>query len=152
MSAAPSQSASAKAPARRRSLVRLVRRQVAALNRRDLDGLMALYADDAVLEFPASPILTGRSAIRKAYERFFRDWEEQVTLEDVEVKGQVVTARGIARGRHRAVQLRIPGQVPVPLRAYRHAFVVSWEIADNRIRRHRVDYDAEGLVRQLLGV
>jgi hypothetical protein len=36
----------------------IVHRQVEALNHRDLDRLLALYADDAVLEFPASTKVT----------------------------------------------------------------------------------------------
>lgn len=48
--------------------------QIEAFNRRDLDGFMALYADDAVVaEFPSGTILwAGKSAIRERYAAMFR--------------------------------------------------------------------------------
>lgn len=130
----------------------LVRRQVDALNRRDLDGLVAFYAVDAVLEMAAGRPVVGRAAIRRAYERYIQEWDDQVTLARVSVSGTTVTAEGIATGRHRALRLNIPGRIPVPLHPYRHAFRASWEIRGGKIRRHRVEYDPEELVRQLLDV
>lgn len=137
--------------ARRRGGGDIVRRQVAALNRRDLDGLMTLYAEDAVLEFPASPVVRGRKAIREAFARFFRDWDEEIALERVAADGGMIAAVGTAEGRHRTLHLRIPGRTPLPQRAYRHGFAVFLEIQRGKIRRHRVYYDSRDLVRQLLG-
>lgn len=134
---------------RARSVERLVRAQVAALNARDLDRLIAFYAEDAVLEFPGS-VLRGRTAIRAAYAQYFRDWQEEVVLHRVVVTGQCAVAEGAAAGRHRAAQVRIAGRVAIPLRAYRHGFSASWEVRRGKIRRQRVSYDAGDLVRQLL--
>lgn len=140
----------ARTPGRSAALKRLVRAQVAALNARNLDRLVALYAEDALLEFPASPTVRGRTAIQAAYARYFRDWEETVTLERVVVSGGRVAAEGATTGQHRAVQLKIPGRIPIPLRAYRHEFSASWEVRGGKIRRHRVSYDSDDLIRQLL--
>ncbi len=129
----------------------IAQRQVAALNRRDLDALMALYAEDAILEFPASPLIQGQRAIREAFSRFFQDWEEEITLRRVVAAGEVVAAEGIAQGRHRTLHLRIPGRTPGPRRTYRHGFAVFLEVERGKIRRHRVYYDSRDLVRQLLG-
>lgn len=54
--------------------VRVAERQIETFNRRDLDGFMALYADDAtVLEFPSGkPIALGKAAIRERYAGMFR--------------------------------------------------------------------------------
>jgi uncharacterized protein (TIGR02246 family) len=54
--------------------VRVAERQVEAFNRRDLDGFMALYADDAVVaEFPSGTVLwRGKAAIRERYAAMFR--------------------------------------------------------------------------------
>ncbi len=134
-----------------RGLEGLLRRQVAALNGRDLDGLLALYAEDAVLEFPASPAVGGRSAIRAAFARFFQDWEEEITLDRVVATGSSVAAEGTASGRHRTLHLRIPGRTPVPQRGYRHGFAVFLDVQQGKIHRHRVYYDSRDLVRQLLG-
>ncbi len=135
----------------RRSPAAIVQRQVAALNSRDLDALMLLYADDAVLEFPASPAVTGRRAIREAFARFFQDWEERIVLQRVITAGQMLAAEGTAQGRHRSLHLRIPGRTPVPPRTYRHGFAVFLEVRGGKIRHHRVYYDSRDLVRQLLG-
>ncbi|MDR7483505.1 MAG: nuclear transport factor 2 family protein, partial [Armatimonadota bacterium] len=130
----------------------LVRRQVDALNRHDLDALMATYADAAVLEYPASPPVTGKAAIREAYERFFASWDETIALAHVVATGGVVAAEGVVQGRHRTIHLKIPGRVAVASpRAYRHGFAAFWEIQDGLVVRHRVYYDARELVRQLLG-
>ena len=129
----------------------VAQRQVAALNRRDLDALMALYAEDATLEFPASPMVQGQRAIREAFSRFFQDWEEEITLRRVVAAGEVVAAEGIAQGRHRTLHLRIPGRITGPRRTYSHRFAVFLEVEQGKIRRHRVYYDSRDLVRQLLG-
>jgi len=129
----------------------VAQRQVAALNRRDLDALMALYAEDATLEFPASPMVQGQRAIREAFSRFFQDWEEEITLRRVVAAGAVVAAEGIAQGRHRTLHLRIPGRIAGPRRTYSHRFAVFLEVEQGKIRRHRVYYDSRDLVRQLLG-
>ena len=52
---------------------RVAQRQIETFNRRDLDGFMALYADDAVLyEFPSGKVLaTGKAAIRARYAPIF---------------------------------------------------------------------------------
>jgi hypothetical protein len=63
----------------------------------------------------------------------------------------MVRAEGVAEGRHRAAKLKLPGQVSIPLQSYRHRFSASWEIKDGRIRRHRVSYDPDDLVRQMIG-
>lgn len=130
----------------------LVRRQVEALNRHDLEALMATYAETAVLEYPASPPVAGKAAIRRAYERFFADWDEAVTLAHVVAGGNLVAAEGTVAGRHRTIHLKIPGRVAVAApRAYRHGFAAFWEIRDGLVVRHRVYYDARELVKQLLG-
>jgi uncharacterized protein (TIGR02246 family) len=54
--------------------VRVAERQIETFNRRDLDGFMALYADDAVVaEFPSGTVLwRGKAAIRERYAAMFR--------------------------------------------------------------------------------
>ena len=53
--------------------VRVAETQIETFNRRDLDGFMALYADDAVLaEFPSGKVLwRGKAAIRDRYAAMF---------------------------------------------------------------------------------
>ena len=52
---------------------RVAERQIELFNRRDLDGFMALYAEDAeVLQLPSGrPVLQGKAAIRAHYAPMF---------------------------------------------------------------------------------
>ncbi len=62
--------AAAPGPLQRDTTARWVAdRQIETFNRRDIDGFMALYADDAVVaEFPSGKVLmTGKAEIRKHY-------------------------------------------------------------------------------------
>lgn len=49
-------------------------KQIDAFNQRDLDGFMALYAEDAVVaEFPSGKVLwAGKAAIRERYATMFK--------------------------------------------------------------------------------
>ncbi len=122
-----------------------------ALNARDLNGLLAFYADDAVLELPASPRVEGRTAIRRAFEAFFGQWEEQSTYDHVVIEGTTAAVEGTTTGRHRTLHLRIPGRIPTESRRYRHAFAAFLQFDRGKIVHQRVYYDARELVRQLLG-
>ena len=82
-------------------LVELVRKQLEALDRRDLDGVMNSVAEDAVLEGRFENLFEGRAAIRRFLEDWFRVWEElDVELEEVnDLGGGVVFAVVIQDGR-----------------------------------------------------
>lgn len=135
----------------RRDLDRLLREYLDALNGRHLDRLVGFYAGDAVLEFPASPPVTGTEHIRRAFASFFDQWDETSVYRSIVVAGSTAAVEGTVTGRHRTLHLRIPGRVPQAARGYRHDFAMFLEFAGGRIRRHRVYFDARELVRQLLG-
>src|SRR3990172_5583372 len=78
-----------------------------ALNARGLDRHLSFYADAAVLELPASPPVEGRAAIRKAFQAFFGQWEEQSTYDRVVIEGATAAVEGTTTGRHRTLHLRI---------------------------------------------
>lgn len=129
----------------------MLKRHLDALNARDLEQVMSFYADDAVLELPASPKVEGLEAIRRAFEVFFEQWEEQSAYDRIVVSGSDAAVEGVTTGRHRTLHLRIPGRVPAASRQYRHPFAAFLVFRDSRIVRHRVYYDARELVKQLLG-
>ena len=81
--------------------VDLVRRQLEALDRRDLDGVMNNVAEDTVLDGRFENFLEGRAAIRQFLEDWFRVWEElDFELEEVsDLGGGVVFAVVIQDGR-----------------------------------------------------
>ena len=86
-------------------LVELVRKQLEALDRRDLDGVMNGVAEDTVLDGRAD-FFEGRAAIRSFLEDWFRSWEElDFELEEVsDLGGGVVFGVVIQDGRPVGVQ------------------------------------------------
>ena len=84
-----------------RENVDLVRKQLEALDRRDLDGVMNSVAEDTVLEGRFENFFEGRAAIRRFLEDWFRAWEElDFELEEVsDLGGGVVFAVVIQDGR-----------------------------------------------------
>ena len=80
--------------------VELVRKQLEALDRGDLDGVMSSVAEDVVLDGRADHF-EGRAAIRGFLEDWFRAWEElDFELEEVsDLGGGVVFAVVIQDGR-----------------------------------------------------
>ncbi|MDQ7819902.1 MAG: nuclear transport factor 2 family protein [Armatimonadota bacterium] len=137
--------------ASRTDLTRLLEVHRRAVNARDLEALMALYAEDAVLEFPASPRVEGKAQIRRAYQSFFDNWEETSAYRVVVIQGNTAAVEGTVTGRHKTLHLRIPGRIPTAARTYRHDFAMFIDVQDGKIIRQRVYFDARELVRQLLG-
>jgi ketosteroid isomerase-like protein len=87
------------------TLKELVKAFHVAFISRDLDSLMALYADDAVNHQVAEEPLRGKDAIRKSFEEFFRAFPDETTevlnlFEDGE--WGIWEWRGPLRGPHRA--------------------------------------------------
>jgi ketosteroid isomerase-like protein len=82
-------------------LVELVREQVEALDRRDLDGVMSRVAEDTVFHGRFGDVFEGRAAIRGFLEDWFRAWEElHFELEEVShLGGGVLFAVVIQDGR-----------------------------------------------------
>jgi ketosteroid isomerase-like protein len=80
--------------------VELVRKQLEALDRRDLDGVMSNVAEDAVLDGRVDSF-EGRAAIRGFLDDWFRAWEElDFELEEAShLGGGVVFAVVIQDGR-----------------------------------------------------
>jgi hypothetical protein len=71
---------------------RVAERQISTFNRHDLDGFIALYADDAVLyEFPSGKVLAqGKAAIRERYAPVFKTKLPAVRVEPRIVNGAFV--------------------------------------------------------------
>jgi ketosteroid isomerase-like protein len=83
-------------------LVELVRKQLEALDRRDLDGVMNCVVEDTVLDGRmAGDLFEGRAAIRRFLEDWFGFWEElDFELEELsDLGGGVVFAVVIQDGR-----------------------------------------------------
>ena len=81
--------------------VDLVRKQLEALDRRDLDGVMSRVAEDTVFHGRFGDVFEGRAATRGFLEDWFRAWEElDFELEEVsDLSGGVVFAVVVQEGR-----------------------------------------------------
>ena len=82
-------------------LVGLVRMQLEALNRRDLDGVMSSFAEDATFDGRVPDHYEGRAAIRSMLDDWFGTYEDlEFGLEEVRDLGNgVVFAVVIQNGR-----------------------------------------------------
>jgi hypothetical protein len=101
--------------------VDVIDRQVDAYNARDIEGFVACYASDAVVEDGHSNVLMrGREAIRAEYEPFFRDFPS--------LHGEVV--RRISVGGWTVDEEVITGWQADPVAA-----VVAYHVADGQIER-----------------
>lgn len=69
-----------------------------AINKKDLAGLMAMYADDAISMPDGAPTLTGKVAIQEKQEKQFAEAKGNVTISfqtlDVFGDGDIVTEYG----------------------------------------------------------
>ena len=83
------------------------RDHIAAAQRRDLEGVMAIYTDDCVYEALGTPAVNGKQALRAM---------EQRGLE----QGQVVSAA------HRIESLRVSGALAWVSRGTRECYFVPW--------------------------
>ena len=77
------------------TLRKLVRQTDEAMTSGDLDGLVALYTDDAVEMGQNRPAIFGKAAIRTLEEAFLGadDAEVRSTVEDIQISGDLAVVR-----------------------------------------------------------
>ncbi len=96
-----------------------------ALNAKDLNALMAIYADDAVSMANNAPILVGKAAIQKAQEEEFKTMPAGMTFTfetmDVFGDGNVVTETGITTYKNAAGKVTGTGK-----------YMAVWEKLDGK--------------------
>lgn len=69
----------------------VVQRQLDAFNARDIDGLLAAYAEEAqVFEHPSKLLASGAAALRERYTARFQEPNLHATLLNRVVMGQIV--------------------------------------------------------------
>ena len=72
----------------------------------DVDTLMTLYDDSAILFPPNESPLHGKAAIRASWEAFFADWdtlESRSVIDEIMVFGDWAYGHGHYRGRSRSI-------------------------------------------------
>jgi ketosteroid isomerase-like protein len=97
------------------------------INRRDLDGLVALMTPDHTFIDSAGGAIAGRDACRDAWTGFFAAFPDyRNVFESYDVRGDVVTVRG--RSECSEPALRGPARWTVVVRG---DAIARWEVADD---------------------
>jgi ketosteroid isomerase-like protein len=111
----------------------LVRRHFERFNAGDVDGLVELFAEDAVVEtdhrFPEGGVFEGRAALRRLYEGFHEGWERGSVGEITrltEAPGDVLLVDFIWRGTGDASRIETRNEISG-----------LWSVRDGRITRVR---------------
>src|SRR5262245_28919408 len=128
-------------------LTRLFARYRDAFARRDLVALLALYADDCVVESPVAGRVIGRAAIERAQHRWFTVFPDTVIeFGELLITGNQVVQTGTIEGTDTG---GLFGQVPTG-NHFRNFVVWLYDIGDDgQIVRQRAAYDVNGWLRQL---
>jgi ketosteroid isomerase-like protein len=66
-----------------------------AANAEDIDGFLALLAEDAEIEWGRQGLVKGKEEIRRQAEALFRDLDFTFTLSDIQVEGNRVTFKHV---------------------------------------------------------
>ena len=72
-----------------------------AIAAKDVDGVSAYYADDAILMPTAEPMIRGKAAIREEWRHILAipDFTNQTTTQDAKVSGDLAYTYGVYRSR-----------------------------------------------------
>ena len=93
------------APEARQADIAAVRRMLTAImsadNARDLNAVMALYADDAALLPPDEKAVTGKESIRPRYQSLFDQFNPEISIshDEIMTDGDWAFARGMTTGK-----------------------------------------------------
>jgi steroid delta-isomerase-like uncharacterized protein len=123
----------------------IAQRVMERLDQRDLDGLLALCADNAVWHgFAPQPL--NNAGYRQAISVFLDAYpDSRLPIDDVIAEGNKVAIRHHLSGTHRAAFQGIPPTgKPVNVRA-----IVTFHVADGKIAETWLDADLLGMLQQL---
>jgi steroid delta-isomerase-like uncharacterized protein len=130
----------------REEALEVCRRWQDAFERRDLDGLMALYDDDATVESPMAGSISGRDALTQIHPKLFAAFPDMVTDFDPPIiDGDRVAIVGDATGQQVGAFM---GLAPSS-KSFRFRIVFLLELRAGKIIRDRRVYDFTGLLVQL---
>jgi len=124
----------------------LLRRWLAAIRQRDIDGLVSMVAVDCDVEAMTSPGMTGRDAIRRVYQEWFNAFPDvavhaQDTIIEDDRGVMVLTIAGTDMGGFMGL--------PPTGKAFRMTAVLIFTVANGQVLRYRSVYDFTGLLAQV---
>jgi steroid delta-isomerase-like uncharacterized protein len=130
----------------RDEIVDLLGRWLAALERRDADAYIRLYADEAVVDSPLGGMVSGHERIRAAFDAFFAAFPDAVfTCEPPCIDGDRAVVVSTISGTHTGM---ISG-LPASRKPFRFSLVFVFDLRGGRIVRDRRVYDFTGLLVQI---
>jgi steroid delta-isomerase-like uncharacterized protein len=131
---------------------RFCERFAALYSAHDLDGLMAMYAEDAEFQVVDQPEpLRGRTAIRQYLQAQFDAFPDvHVELGTILVDGSSFADEGLVTGTNTGALAQPSGEpLPATGKAVRLPFAEFVELADGKVRRQRLYWDQMTAMGQL---
>lgn len=127
----------------------LARNFIAALDRHDLDAVVAVVAPDLV-NHTAIPEAQGALGLRRILEKTLVAFPDQrVTCDDVIAEGDRVVCRVTTRGTHTGPLTFVRWPLPATGRAVTVSAVHIFRISGGKIAEHWGGSDGFGMIRQL---
>lgn len=132
----------------------IVNQSIKAWSAHDVDGFMALVAEDAVFRGPGEPgghELRGHAAIRAMVENMIAAWpDENLEIRRQLVDGNVVVTEAVSTSTHSAELTLATGEkVPATGRTVVHKEVMIDHVVNGKIVDSVAYYDRHDLLRQL---
>lgn len=119
-------------------------------NAHDLDGIEAIYAEDAELRGPGDMVVKGTKAIREFTAGWFQGFPDcEMRTEKVVDCGDVVVEEGVFVGTHSGVFPTPMGDIPPTGRRLEGRFVDIFEVRDGRIVSDHLTFDRLELMEKL---
>jgi steroid delta-isomerase-like uncharacterized protein len=131
----------------REEIIHLFERWSHAADRRDIPALMALYAENAVVESPmAGGAVTGRAANATVIEALYKGFPDfKVTVEEQLIDGLRVAQIGTLSGTDTGGFMGIPATG----KPFRLPIVMLYTVANGQIVHEQRIYDFTGLLVQV---
>lgn len=114
----------------------------------DLDGALALFADDCVTVTPVGPLSNEE---HQAFGQSFRNALPDAHMDVVRAveAGDEVHITGRFKGTHTGDLVSPQGTIPASANAIDVPFAEYWKVADGKIVGHEVIWDQMGMLAQL---
>jgi len=130
----------------RGDIVALIDRRNAAYDRRDIDALTALHAEDGVVESLLAGVVTGRPAIGEIYRTWLTAFPDvQIKNDDLIVDGDRAVQASILSGTDQGGLMGLPASQ----KPFRLPMVHIYTFGDGSITHERRIYDFTGLLVQI---
>ena len=119
-------------------------------NEHDLEGLKALYAENAEFHMPGGIVVTGPEEIAKSAAAWFQGFPDcrTKTVSTVE-QGNAIVEEGIFIGTHTGVFPTPMGDIPPTGKRVEGRYVDIFEVRDGKVVSDRLHFDRMQLMEQL---